>query len=80
MCSIAATFTPSGSLVRHVAIDASRSAATSASARGSDVHGTSASAVVGAGVRTRNVTVVIAPSVPSEPMNRSIGSISGSAW
>ena len=30
--------------------------------------------------RDIELPVVIAPSVPSEPMNRSIGSISGSAW
>ena len=42
-------------------------------------HGTSAMAVVGIGDSTRNVIVVMTPSVPSEPMKRSIESMPGSA-
>ena len=67
MCSIAAT---AGSR---------RSSATRAIASSSDPHGTSAIALVGIGDSARNVAVVITPSVPSDPMKRSIRSMSGSA-
>ena len=48
-------------------------------ASSSDPHGTRAIARVGTGDSARNVTVVITPSVPSDPMKRSIRSMPGAA-
>ena len=65
--------------VCHVAIDASRSALTSASPCASAVHGIHASTMFGAGDSVLNVICVITPSVPSDPMKRSMRSMSGAA-
>ena len=69
MCSIAAT-----------AGSRRRSADQRERIRSSDPHGTNAIAVVGIGDSARKVTVVITPSVPSDPMNRSIRSMPAPAW
>ena len=69
---------PRGSRVRQVA-STRRAARDELERLGSDRHGTSASAVFGAGDSVRKRDRVMTPSVPSDPMKRSIRSMSGAA-
>ncbi len=80
MCSIAQASSPSTAPVCRVAIDASRSALTSASPCASSAHGIHASTMFGAGETVLKVISVMTPSVPSDPMKRSMRSIPGAAW
>ena len=79
MCSIAETSSPRGSRVRQVARAVSRSLVANASADDRSSNGTSARHIAGRRRSTRSVTSVITPSVPSDPMKRSIRSMSGAA-
>ena len=65
--------------MRHVSRAASRSRVTNPSAARRSSNGTNARHIAGRAGRTRSVTAVITPSVPSDPMNRSMRSIAGAA-
>ena len=79
MCSIADTSIPRSSRSRRVASEAPRSLLTNSIPAPSVGQGTNATATVGVGASARNVTRVTIPTVPSEPMNRSMRSMSRSA-
>jgi hypothetical protein len=79
MCSIAATSSPLGSWARHVSRAPSRRRCTNASAAPRLSNGTNARHIDGRAGTTRRVTSVMTPSVPSDPMNKSMRSMPGAA-